>query len=287
MSNLNLRHDNDLVRAFDYLMDAPGWFSIRDMTADQDYQKIYERKFETLVLTGHAQRHPTMRGRYRRIENELEIMDFKSVEATPVNIWLPFDLDDLVEIYPGNMIIIAGGKSCGKTAVMLNLAYENQSMWDVHYFNSEMGAQEMRKRLDLFPYMTIDQWKFTAYRRAENFGDCIDGNEGKLILIDFLEIHDEFYAVGRQIKAIHDNLNGAVAVVAIQKNPGSDVGLGGWRSAEVSRLYLSLDRGRAKITDAKNFKDPEKNPNGWVRDFKIKHGCQITCPHWWGRKKGD
>lgn len=278
--------DNEAVisQIHTYALQAPGWFSLSDLTSDKDYQFIYEGKLEKLVFMGHIERHPLKRGMYRRKETDLEIMDFKNVEANPMKLWLPFDLDDLVEIYPGNMIIIAGAKSSGKTGLMLNIAYENQNEWEVSYFNSEMGAQELRRRLDLFPYMTIDQWKFTAYRRAENFGDCIEGGENKLILIDFLEIHDEFYAVGRALKAIHDNLNGAVAIIAIQKNPGSDVGLGGWRSAEVSRLYLSLDKGRAKITDAKNFRHTDKNPNGKIRHFSIKNGCQITCQKGWQKE---
>jgi len=194
---------------------------------------------------------------------------------------LPFELSDMVEIYPGNMIIIAGGKSCGKTAVMLNMIYENMRNWDVDYLNSEMGTQEMRRRLDLFPYATIDMWNFKAYQRSCNFGDAIQGGSNKLILIDFLEIHDEFYAVGKELKAIHDNLDGAICVVALQKNPGNDVGLGGWRSAEVSRLYLSIDRGRAKITDAKNFRNPDDNPNGKIRYFSLLHGCQIKHKGEW------
>ena len=35
----------------------------------------------------------------------LEEMDFINVDAEPVSLWLPFDLSDYVEIYPGNMIM--------------------------------------------------------------------------------------------------------------------------------------------------------------------------------------
>jgi len=271
----------EIMIAQQFLEIGKGWFSVQDVSADKSTQFIYLEKFEKLVDMGHAERHPTMRGRYRRRESELVEMDYKNVEANPVDIWLPFELSDMVEIYPGNILMLAGGKSCGKTAVMLNLIYENMRNWDVDYFNSEMGAQEMRKRLELFPYATIDMWKFKAYQRSVHFGDAIKGGTNKLILIDFLEVHDEFYAVGKELKAIHDNLNGAICVVAIQKNPGSDVGLGGWRSAEVSRLYLSLDRGRCKVTDAKNFRDPEDNPNGKIRHFNLLHGCQITHRGGW------
>ena len=271
----------------DWINEAPGYFTVKDFTSDRTEQLVFTRKFEMLASIGKCERHPTQRGRYRKKETELELMDLVNTEANPVDIWLPFGLSDYVEIYPGNMIMVAGGKSCGKSAVMLNMIYENMREWDVEYFNSEMGAAELRKRIDLYPHASINQWNFKAYRRADAFGDAIVGGTNKLILIDFLEVHDEFYAIGRAIKSIHDHLAGAVAVVAIQKNPGSDVGLGGWRSAEVSRLYLSLDRNRVKITDAKNFRQPDKNPNGWVRNFSIKHGCLITMKGGWQREVKD
>jgi len=160
----------EIMIAHQYLDLAPGWFDVKDMFSDRSYRDVYISKFETLVQTGHAERHPTIRGRYRKRETELNEMDFKNVEANPVDIWLPYDLSDLVEIFPGNMIMVAGVKSSGKTGVCLNTIKENQNNWDVDYFNSEMGEQELRKRLDLFPYMTIDQWNFKAYRRSSNFG---------------------------------------------------------------------------------------------------------------------
>ena len=285
MTSINYKkYFENIAYLQDWINEAPGWFSVSDLTSDRDEQLVFIRKFEVLVAGGFCQRHADRRGCYRKIESELEVMDFVNVEANPVNIWLPFDLSDYVELYPGNMVLIAGCKSSGKTGIMLNMVHENMKEWDVEYFNSEMGTAELRRRLDLFPYTSINQWNFTAYKRASNFGEAIVGGTNKLILIDFLEIHDEFYAVGKAIKAIHDNLKGAVAVVAIQKNPNSDVGLGGWRSAEVSRLYLSIDRNRVKITDAKNFRQPDKNPNGWIRHFNIKSGCQITTKEGWKRE---
>ena len=276
----------DFTLLLNWVDTAPGTFSVNELTNDHTERFLLTEKFEKLVEADYIERVGTKRGTYRKKEVETELMDFKNVDAEPVDIWLPFEISDLVEIYEGNLIIIAGMKSAGKTAVMLNLVHQNMNNWDVDYFNSEMGSKELRKRLDLFPYITIDNWNFNAYRRASKFEDVIEGGTNKLILIDFLEIHDEFYAVGRSLKAIHDKLKGAICVVALQKNPGQDVGLGGWRSAEVTRLYLSLDKGRVKITDAKNYRT-EKNPNGLMRDFKLYHGCEITSKYGWYREKKE
>jgi len=275
--------DADIWKILEWVDEAPGWFHVRDINHDPEYQMIYTRKCETLVKTGHLVRHKDRRGMYRKKESDLIEMDFVNAHGEPVDIWLPFELSDKVSIFDGNMIIIAGAKSSGKTALNLNIIKENQSKWNIHYFNSEMGANELRKRLDLFDYMSIDMWKFKAYQRASNFSDVVFPGPENLNIIDFLEIHDEFYAIGRELKAIHDNLKGAIAIVSLQKNPGQEVGLGSWRSAEVSRLYLSIDHGKIKITDAKNYRTAE-NPNKKVCFFKCKHGSQLISNNKWGKE---
>jgi len=277
--------DIEIWQMLEWIEEAPGWFSVRDLTSDPQYMSVYTRKCETLVHTGHLIRHKDRRGMYRKKESDLEEMDFINAHGEPVNIWLPFGLSDMVDIYDGNMIIVAGAKSSGKTALMLNIVKENRYKdWNIHYFNSEMGANEFKRRLNLFYDVSITDWNFNAYRRGNNFSDVVFHGPENLNIIDFLEIHDEFYAVGRELKAIHDNLKGAIAIVGLQKNPGCEVGLGSWRSAEVARLYLSIDKGKIKITDAKNFKDPQDNPNGKVAKFTIQHGSQINAPKGWGRE---
>ena len=37
--------------------------------------------------------------------------------------------------------------------------------------------------------------------------------------------------------------------------------------------------------DAKNFRQPDKNPNGSIRNFKLRYGCEITCREGWKKEK--
>ena len=55
---------------------------------------------------------------------------------------------------------------------------------------------------------------------------------GNINIIDFLEISENFYEIGGRLREIHDKLKGAVAVVALQKNAGTQTGLGGYRGME-------------------------------------------------------
>jgi len=264
---------------------APGYFSVNDVANSLDERFIYTEKFEKLVKTGFLERHGSRRGMYRKKESDLIEMDFKNIEAHPVDLWLPFELSDEVEIYKSNIIVISGVPNAGKTAVVLNIIKENRHEWNVHYFNSEMSADELRKRLDKFPDIGIDDWNFKAYSRHENFSDVIQPGAENLNIIDFLEIHDEFYVIGKKIKEIHDKLDGAIGIICLQKNPGSDTALGGWRMMEVTRLAITIESGTVKIVKAKNFRKPDRNPNGLKRDFKLIDGCRISTRHPWYREQ--
>jgi len=275
---------DNISYVLDWVNSAPGWFSVNDYTTDKEERFIITEKLEKLVIMNYLERHGNRRGCYRRPESELKEMDFINANEDPVDIWLPFGISDMVEIFDGNLIMIAGAKDSGKTCLMLNIVKENRHRMDIHYFNSEMGAGELKKRLSNFPDISLDQWNFHAYERADNFEDVIFSGLGKLNIIDFLEIHDEFYMVGKKLKAIHDRLDGAVAIVCLQKNPGQDTGLGGWRSMEVTRLALALDYEKVKITVAKNRRNPNENPRGLTKNFQIRGGSQIIDRHDWTRE---
>jgi len=255
---------------------APGEFSVRDAAPDFEHQFTITQKFEKLVEVGYLERVGRRRGWYRKREVGLNRLDFVNADETPVKIWLPFRLHTLVNIHTGNLIVLAGTPNSGKSACMLNIIRENMDTWAVHYFTSEMEAGELKLRLSKFMDIALDQWTFNAYRRGGEFADVIVPGPGNLNLIDFLEIHDEFYVIAARLKEIHDRLNGAIAIVGLQKNPGADTGLGGWRSMEVTRLAIAMEYQRVKITKAKNYVDPELNPNGMVCNFKLYNGCQIT-----------
>jgi len=233
-----------------------------------------------LVSEGIIERVPGKNGIYRKVEAVCDPIDFASAETESVDLWLPFNLHQLVEIMPGNIILLAGSPNSGKTGLLLNILRANQNNFECHYFNSEMGPSELKKRLMLFDDMPLSSWKFRAWERSSNFGDVIRPGKGKLNLIDFLEIFDNFYEIGGKLAEIHDKLKGAVAVVALQKNIGSDTGLGGGRSLEKPRLYLSMESGSLRIIKAKNWKSAE-NPNGKQLNFKVVSGCKFIQTRGW------
>lgn len=233
-----------------------------------------------LVQEGLLERTGTQAGVYRRVESECEGIDFQNATDEVLNIRWPFNLERLVEVMPGNIVVIAGEPNAGKTAFLLNFARMNL-IDDVYYFSSEMGSRELRKRLVKFGEPLSAWSRLKAKERTSNFGDVIKPDS--INIIDFLEVYDEFYKVGGMIREIYDKLNRGVAVIAIQKNIGTDYGLGGMRGLEKPRLYLAMQPGKMKVIKAKNWATA-RNPNGLEINYKLIDGCKFIASGDWQRE---
>ena len=219
-------------------------------------------------------------GWFRRIENDLAEIDFKNAKGDFLDIKYPFGIEKWFKTAPKNIIVIAGEPDAGKTAFLLNFAaLNNWNSMGITYFSSEMGEFELKTRLMNFSRPTINGWRMQVFERSADFADVIrpDG----INIIDFLELHDEFYKVGFFMKQIFDKLDKGIALIAIQKNPGKDQGLGGMRSIEKARLAVNMERGgRLIIEKAKNWAT-ENNPRGLCVNYKLVGGSDFRITEDW------
>lgn len=221
-------------------------------------------------------------GEYRVIDQSCKPMDWQNADQNYIPLWLPIGLDQIAGVLPGNIIVFAGAKDSGKSSFCMNIAKENRHKYEVHYFNSEMGPAEFKMRASKFDDIHVSQWNnVNVYERSDNFHDVIRPGEGNLNIIDFLEAPDEVWKVGSWIQKIHNKLNGALCVIALQKKIGVDLGRGAEFSMEKARLYISLDYGRAKIISCKNFlsESPIGNPRGYQCFYKLVGGAKIIKDH--------
>jgi len=222
---------------------------------------------------------------FRVIENQCDNIEWQEAKPIPFDINIPLGIDGFAKVFPGNLIVVAGEANAGKTAFLLNLAGMNIRKHKVYYFSSEMGAEEFKIRIDEFDNKeNFLNNNFMAKERSGNFSDVIRPND--INIVDFLECHDEFYKIGGWLKKITDKLNNGVAIVAIQKNPGSGYGLGGARSIERARLYISMEPGKIIIKKVKIYRHKDINPNGFELEFKLACGCKFI-PDDAGWHKGE
>lgn len=240
-----------------------------------------------LCKDGLIEKYGNKRGCYIPIkEVEESIIDLSAADNTCLNIKFPLRIHDLVKIMPKNIIVVAGESNAGKTAMLLNIAAKNMIDHEVFYFSSEMGGAELKERLSNFTEaVPFELWKkCTFIERANDFDVAVRPNA--INIIDFLEIHDEFYKIGGFIKKIFDKLDKGIAIIAIQKNKGRDDGLGGARSIEKARLYISMAPGVVKIIKAKNWVSSMVNPNGMSKRYKLAKGMIFKEDSDWERVDG-
>ena len=234
-----------------------------------------------LCKAGVIEKFGDKRGSYRVADKDCDDIDVINVNENDIlDIKWPFGIESYFRTFPKNIIMVAGEGDSGKSAFLMNFAKMNMNNYKTHYFSSEMGAMELRDRLSKFDDMNFTDWAKVSFKeRAGNFADVIDPDG--INIIDFLELHDNFYIVGGLIKAIFDKLKFGIAVIALQKPRGRDEGIGGEKSKEKARLYLSMSPGLIKITKAKNWANSRINPNGLLKKFSLVHGCKFIEQSTW------
>jgi len=246
--------------------------------SSREEKKNVSQILRRLLTQGIIERAGKKNACYRRIELECESLDWQNAPTNDIPLKLPFDLHEKVKIYPGNIIVVAGYKDAGKTAFALNFTRMNMDRFDIHYFSSEMGESELRLRLDLFEGMKKEDWKCDFRDRRGNFADVI--HPDAFNIIDYIEITEEHWLVGKYLLDIHRKLKNGIALVALQKPWGRDIARGGESSLDKPRLYLAMNPGRIKIVSAKNWRGTD-NPNGMVRNFKLYQGHDFSAVGYW------
>jgi hypothetical protein len=256
--------------------DTSGWFSYGQLDSELGIKTEADKNNRRLILKrladkGFVERHQQTNGKYRYTGGTVnDGIDFKNAKAKALDLWLPMDLHSYINLYPGNIAVIAGSPNAGKTCFFLNVIKNNMNKFPIYYFCSEMRADELNDRLSAFDDLDINDWNFEAKTCVANpetqiVPDCVN-------IIDFVEIVEDPYIVGSILTKIHRKLNNGIALVAIQKKKGTQhvYGRGQEYGEEKARLYLSLDRGTLRVVKAKSWKGFD--PNDAVASFYIEQG---------------
>jgi hypothetical protein len=260
----------------------PGTFKVSDLDAELGIKDKDDKLQRTAILEqmckeGFLERVGQQRGAYRVKDSKAKVLSLDAPAEPEVKMWLPFGLQNNVRIQQKNIIIIAGETNAGKTSMMMNMAFMQRRHSHCTYMCSEMNGAELADKTA--SYGAKEEWDHCTFlERTRNFHDTIvpDG----INYIDYLEIYDNFFAIGEDIRKIYDALTTGVAVIAIQKATGTDLGRGGAFTIEKARLSISLYShgkmldgiiGSAKVTKAKNIRSGW-NPDGREIFYTLRGG---------------
>ncbi len=273
---------------------SKGAFSLKDIyhelhVIEKADKKIVRTTMSRLVLKDKIENIGNRDGIYRKVEDELEKIDYMNAPTDNVDLMLPLGLNKLVNLYPGNIVVIAGEKESGKTAFMLNTVMLNMHNHKINYFSSEMGDTELKIRLqEFYEYheVPIESWAKNCnfYMRSRNFSNVTKPDQ--INIFDFMELNssEEYVSAGQYIRDIWDKLNATgLAIIALQKDKGKDVARGGSPTMEKARLYVSLNHGEAKIIAGKNHAVRGINPRGMTKEYKVVSGCKFISNGDWAK----
>lgn len=249
------------------------------LTNKNQKQALY-MAVKRLCDQGLIEKYGEKRGVYRRIE-KIEYEDWMNADYSPIKIDLPFHMQDYVDIFPGDMIVLAGVKNAGKTALALNFIELNLDKYDCYYHSSELVKQTFKLRVSKSKGRTLQEWskvkmtsglmmtnaKDKVVKDALNVFDYIEGDEG------------EFFKIPAAMARIHRALGEGIAVVCLQKPKERDFARGGEGTKDKAALYLTIDKEYpfhvCRITECKAFKEGGENPTGFIQRYKVAGGINL------------
>jgi len=226
-------------------------------------------------------------GTFKKVDKDLVEMDWRNAKDQPIPIRLPLGLNNLCTISEQNVIVLAGESNSGKSELALRIAHDNLavnggSYADIDYFTCEFSPPEFKGRV-----MKIDReetWDgIHPYQRYEDYHSVIKPN--RLTIIDYLEVHDNFYLIGGLLDKIHQASFGGVTVVCLQKKSGNEFGIGGGFTQHRTRLMVSIAYNKdthlrtARIVKAK-APIGMVHPDGMQMDYALE-GRNVRVVHGW------
>jgi len=240
---------------------------------------------------------------YRYIDNTCKYIDWVNASSSDVlDIKWPYGVEDdsrfgfdgRVKISPGDIVVVAGTSNMGKTAFCLNFLWENMDAYSCTLMGNEYTPGKFKRRVSKMtwrePINDKGESKFELIERREGWKDII--RPDNINIIDWINLSDKFYEIGKIIEDIQARLHSGIALISIQKDEHKTRGLGGGFSEHLASLYLSIDYERLTILKAKEW--AEWNPNGKMYGFKIVNGgtkfhnirLLRKCKSCWGSGRG-
>jgi len=274
----DLRRWIDLTSAYFSLTEA--YIPLQVLTSQQNTCHQIMHRF---VKEGYVERHPNKNGIYRRIDKEIDFMDFANADLENcIDLRLPLGLHTKTKLFPKAAINIAGVSGMGKTLFALNTIADNMGRFPIYYFNSEMGPEALKMKLSYFPVpisewaqhmKVIDNWDFN------NIADKVQPDAFNVI--DYLEPEGEkAFNIHGVISAIIRRLNKGTALIAIQKKPGVTMGTGGVYSIKAATLALALDWGKIEIVKNR-FREEDPFPSLNKINFEVHQGHKFVKQGTW------
>ena len=274
------------------MTDATGIFTIDHVQRSLNLSNE-DRKYVSKVLSRIAEVCPTKRrpGEYRMSNSDMNKVEWLNVSSKPIKIKLPLDIHKHAEVYPSNIILIAGVYNAGKSGFCLSSALLNMARYQIDYYTCEMDKHEYAKRVEIMNLSNGEKQEFyervNVWERSYDFDDVINPNG--FSIIDYMSAPaGAAYEIKDQMERLHNKLleGKGICIVAQHKKHSSDHAYGGERAYDRPRLVIAIESGTAKLIKVKNWAT-EDNPNGKFINYKLHQGHRFECEGVWRTEDAD
>lgn len=160
-----------------------------------------------------------------------------------------FGFEGLIAVSPGDLMVIGGVSNFGKSATVLNILGENVDKHPCVLMGNEYTAlngvpspkfKRRMKRMAWVDWMDGNgQPKFDLLPVKEDWEDYIQPN--KVNIIDWINLTDNFYIIGKILEDIKTSIGSGVAIVVLQKKKDADTARGGDFSKDLADIYMIID----------------------------------------------
>ena len=261
-----------------------GYFNLTDCIHDLTlpHKKQKQALYSTvnrLCNEGVIEKHGEKRGIYRRVE-ESTYENWMDADYDPIKVNLPFSMNQYIDIFPGDVIVIAGVKNSGKTALALNLIEQNLKTFENYYHSSELVRQTFKLRVSKSS-TPLEEWKDVKMTSGLSMSNAKDRVvKDALNVFDYIEGDDgEFYKIPATMARIHRALGNGIAVICLQKPSDRSYARGGEGTKDKAALYLTIDKEYpyhvCRITECKAFIEDQGNPTGYQIKYKVAGGINL------------
>lgn len=197
------------------------------------------------------------RGLYKKLKQVKPIRSLRASEAKPFELFFPYGYEDatsfgfeeILEIDEGNCIVIAGVSNSAKTAWVINMLALNMDKHPCILMGNEYARADNQlspafvRRLNRMSWANWENGtgdlKFIILPVKEDYEDWVE--PGKINFIDWINLSDNFYQIGKIIEDIKSAVGTGIAVVVLQKADENLLARGGGFSRDLADFYISID----------------------------------------------
>ena len=276
-ANKPTRERNLAEEVREWVVSTTGYFLSTDIYKSLDLSTRVNKKNISIILKrlcddGVIEKHDNRNGSWRKIDRTIVEQCWWEADGEPMEIAFPLGVEKYAKIFPGNVILLEGQKSQGKSAFSIEFCRLNKDLFEEKalYQNIEMSNDELFDRFKSYKtIMPMEEWResVTFIRQSADWWDKIkpDG----LNVVDYLLEYKESYLIADFVWKIHQKLKNGIALIVVQRDPLKPYPTGGRGVRDIPRLVLSLIHHKIKIEDVKSFHMSDNgNPSGMERKYK-------------------